>query len=129
MKWEIKNLQKRLDELAEKQPGRPLLCSIEGEAWLAWSLEHLSEDESAEFKAIVEELNKLDENPVHWKNPEWQKVWDRRMQLLHRFGELEKLGESRAPTDLSWLRFLAKFREDKTQFAKVHAIEPSESQR
>jgi hypothetical protein len=131
MKWEIKALQKRLDELAEKRPkGRPPLMTLEGEAWLAGSIEHLTEDESAEFKGIVERLSALDVNAPHWKDPAWQKVWDERMRLLHRFGELVKSGESRANADESdaYLCFETKFREDKTQFAKVHVINPSESQ-
>jgi hypothetical protein len=124
MNDKVKQLLDSVTKLApEKREGKrrfPLMTT-EGKAWLYWSLAHLTDEEESELTALVERLSTLDEKRPHWKNPDYENYWQERMSVLHRFGELEALGESRAlhePRE-GWTRYSAQARVELAQLEKV----------
>jgi hypothetical protein len=126
LKRAIKHLIGRVEKLAAQTDPKPPyfpICEPEGKAWQMWCLSHLTDEERRELEFIIEQYNASNRNAPHWKDPACE-AWDQeRMRILHRFGELEKVGESRAllePRD-AWPRFLVEARQELTQLEKVKA--------
>jgi hypothetical protein len=120
----LKQLLGRVEKLATSQGPKGTrfpICEPEGKAWQMWSLSHLTDEERRELEFIIEQYNASNRNAPRWKDPAYE-AWDQeRMRILRRFGELEKVGESRAllePQD-AWPWFLAEARQELTQLEKV----------